>query len=589
MNRGRKLPVAALLALLLALGAWLRLRGLAYGLPAVYNMDEVAIMSRTLALSTSGLNPGNFLYPSLYFYVLFGWIGLVFVAAWLTGSVASLQAFATAFFVDPSLIYLSGRLFTAALGTATLAAVFALGRRLHGTGAGLAACAFLAVAPIAVQDAHYVKHDVPVTLLVTLAQVMMVAAVAPHRPSDGLRALLWAAVLTGLAWSTHYYTVFLAVPLLLAALWAPTPAGSWAAGRPVRRSLVACAIAIACFVAGSPFLLANWETALRDIAANRAIVINRADTVQGGWAEGAARYAGMLWTMAMGWPVVALAIGGAAVLGRRAGRLLVLVLAFPVLFFWFIGGTVVATRYLNPVLPTLAALAGVAAVFPASRVGATSRPVAARWALVLIVLLAASPGLVAAWRLGAFFRQDDTRSLALAYFERHVPPGATVLIQPYSVPLRQSREGLREALTRHLGDPASASIKFQHQLALNPYPAPAYRLLWLGEGGLDVDKIYLAPPLLAQAPLSSLRRHDVEYVVLKRYNAADPATAPLEAALGREAERLATFSPYPSGMTSQSRQQVPPFLHNTDARLDPRLERPGPIVDIWRIPAATAR
>jgi hypothetical protein len=28
---------------------------------------------------------------------------------------------------------------------------------------------------------------------------------------------------------------------------------------------------------------------------------------------------------------------------------------------------------------------------------------------------------------------------------------------------------------------------------------------------------------------------------------------------------------------------VAPFLHNTDARLDSALERPGPVIEIWRI------
>ena len=58
---------------LLALG--LRVVGLQYGLPAVYNPDEVAIMSRALSFAKGTLNPHNFLYPTFYFYVLFAWVG----------------------------------------------------------------------------------------------------------------------------------------------------------------------------------------------------------------------------------------------------------------------------------------------------------------------------------------------------------------------------------------------------------------------------------------------------------------------------------------------------------------------------------
>ena len=59
----------------------LRMIGLRYGLPAVYNPDEVAIMSRALAFARGDLNPHNFLYPTLYFYVLFAWEGLAAIAA----------------------------------------------------------------------------------------------------------------------------------------------------------------------------------------------------------------------------------------------------------------------------------------------------------------------------------------------------------------------------------------------------------------------------------------------------------------------------------------------------------------------------
>ncbi len=70
----------AALAAILALAAVLRIRGISFGLPAIYNPDEIAIMSRALGLAGGDPNPHNFLYPTLYFYVLFAWEGLYFVA-----------------------------------------------------------------------------------------------------------------------------------------------------------------------------------------------------------------------------------------------------------------------------------------------------------------------------------------------------------------------------------------------------------------------------------------------------------------------------------------------------------------------------
>ena len=99
----------AALAAILALAAVLRIRGISFGLPAIYNPDEIAIMSRALGFAGGDPNPHNFLYPTLYFYALFAWEGLYFVAGRLICAIPSLSAFEQSFFLDPTGIYLSGR------------------------------------------------------------------------------------------------------------------------------------------------------------------------------------------------------------------------------------------------------------------------------------------------------------------------------------------------------------------------------------------------------------------------------------------------------------------------------------------------
>jgi hypothetical protein len=177
----------------------------------------------------------------------------------------------------------------------------------------------------------------------------------------------------------------------------------------------------------------------------------------------------------------------------------------------------------------------------------------------------------------------DTRSEAREWFEQRVPAGASVLVQPYSVQLRPSRAALSEALTQHLGSPERATVRFQRELALDPYPAPAYRVLYLGTGGLDVDKIYLAPSAFDAGDLGLLRAAGITYVVLKQYNEPDPSTVGLRAALRRTGHLEAQFSPYRDEASAAQRAATAPFLHNTDARIAPALERPGPIIEIWNV------
>ena len=594
--------VVGALAMIVALGLALRLAGVRYGLPAVYNPDEAAIMSRALAFAKGDLNPHNFLYPSLFFYLLFGWIGAAFVAARLVGLVASLQAFQAQFFLDPSAIYLTGRILTVLCGTVTILLVYRLAARLSGRSAGVVAALFIAVAPFHVRDSHYVKHDIPATLAIVACSLAIVRLWQERR---AVRAWL-PALLFGLACSIHYYAVFLVLPLTIV-LVATTRTRGWIA---VVRRLAGSALAsAAAFFLTSPFILVEPVTAWRDITANRQIVVDRAIETGGGWFAGADSYVRMLWLDATGWPVAILAAAGAAWLAVRSPLDALLLLSFPLAFLAFIVNTVPASRYLNPVLPFVSVLAA-CAVIALSRVTAAGfarwrservplqraadRPAAGLhgrasscWAHAVIVALAASaalPGLTSSLRAGLFFRQADTRTLAQRFIEREIPAGSTILLQPYSVPLRQSRESLVESLRKNLGSLDRTPTKFALQLALTPYPGPAYRLIFLGEGGLDAEKIYVTYRAFGPAGgLDPLRVLGVQYVALKRYNRPDPATRPFLGALSAGARRIAVFSPYRANVPAEVRSAVEPFLHNTDARIEAALERPGPVIEIWKV------
>lgn len=569
---------------IVVVAAALRSIGSGYGLPHVYNPDEVAIMSRALGFARGDLNPHNFLYPTLYFYVLFAWEGAWFVVGRLGGVYASLQAFETSFFVDPSAIYLAGRALSMVTGVATVIVTWRLGTRLFGRLAGVSAAMLLAVAPLAVRDAHYVKHDVPVTLLIMLVHLWLAglvidqtAAATPTSLSRAAQERGWAGVgvVAGLAMSTHYYAIFVAVPIAIAACLPARDGEPWSP-RIVRLGTAGLATAVA-FFAASPFLAIEPGTAIRDIVANREIVMDRVTTHDGLFGS-LGFYTTWLAQDAVGTLTFTLAVAGAVATAAAGARRAIVAFAFPVAFLLFIANTFPASRYLNPLLPFIALLAGACCAWLGSRQRVW------RSAATLLLVAATTEAAMASWKADLFFRQTDTRTLALAWIEQHLPAGTSVLVQPYSVPMRPSKAGLEEALTAHLGSPDRATIKFRKQLDLQPYPSPAYRTIFLGTGGLDVDKIYLDPARIdAARGLDPVRALAVTHVVLKRYNAPDPATEALVAALERGGHKIASFTPYAGGAEMAKRQAVAPFLHNTDARIDPALERPGPPLEIWTI------
>jgi hypothetical protein len=553
----------------------LRLSAIGYGLPAVFNPDETPILNRALAFAKGDPNPHNFLYPSLYFYALFLWESAFFLVGRVLGVFDSLAAFQQEFFTNPSRLFLAGRAMSAVCGTATVAALYYFGRRLYGNATGLAAAAFLAVAPIAVRDAHYIKLDVPVTLMVVLAHVVFARIVVDPAAAARMKTWLLAGFLAGLAVSTHYYVAFIAVSLAGVAVADLTRSRRW---QESARLLTAGGAAAAVgFFVGTPFLLFEPQIATRDITAVREIDVDRA-LVSGAFSA-VGPYARILLTDAVGWPVcLAAAVGGvwAIVTDWRRGLLLV---SFTLAFLAFVANTVPQSRYLNVVLPFMALAAAFTIVGVTQRLGRVGP-----FATAAVIALAAAPGLLGSIRTDRFFKQADTRALARDFIEERIPAGASFLVQPYSAPLRPSREGLIEALRANLGSESHASIKYQLMLGLDPYPSPAYRLIYLGDGGYDAEKIYVSPRAFSDGVgLKPLRNLSIDYVVLKDPHAASPVFKPLVSALDREGRRVAEFMPYRSDVGMARRLSVAPFHHNTAARIDPALERPGPGLVIWSI------
>ena len=461
------------------------------------------------------------------------------------------------------------------VGVGTVPALYAFGRRLYDNPTGLIGAAFLAVAPVAVRDAHYVKLDVPVAFFVVLTHLVVARIVTDAAAAERPRSWLLAGLCAGLTVSTHYYAAFIVLPIAVAALLEGRRSGQW--GRAFRLLALAAGASIVGFIVGTPFFFVEPQTALRDLVAVREIDIDRAVEATGAFTS-FARYADILFWDAVGWPVCLLAAIGfiwAIVSDTRRGLVLG---TFTAAFLVFVSNTVPMSRYLNVILPFMG-LAAAYAIVRISRAAGTRAPAAAAG----LTILAMTPGLITSAKTDVFFRQADTRTIARQYIEANVPAGASFLVQPYSAPLRRTHEALVEALRANLGSEREASIKFQLMLATPP-PAPAYRLIYLGNGGEDPDKIYVSPNIFdASTGLSPLRTLGVEYVILKTGNVPNPGLEGLQSALEQTGRKIATFTPYRADATNEERRTVPPYLHNTAARIDPALERPGPGLEIWDI------
>ncbi|MFP5362447.1 MAG: glycosyltransferase family 39 protein [Thermoleophilia bacterium] len=114
------------------------------------------------------------------------------------------------------------RSLSALLGTATVALVWALGRRIGGGDrAAFAAAALVAVNPMLVWFSQEARAYALVALLTTLSALLWLRAL--ERPQAAGRLLAWGAA-AALALATHYYAAFLVAPQ---ALWLALRVPGW--------------------------------------------------------------------------------------------------------------------------------------------------------------------------------------------------------------------------------------------------------------------------------------------------------------------------------------------------------------------------
>jgi mannosyltransferase len=101
------------------------------------------------------------------------------------------------------------RSLSALLGTTTIAVAWALGRRLGGARAALAAAALVACNPMLVWFSQEARGYALLALLGAVSALLWLRAL--EQPSATGRQVAWGAV-AALALATHYYAVFLVVP-----------------------------------------------------------------------------------------------------------------------------------------------------------------------------------------------------------------------------------------------------------------------------------------------------------------------------------------------------------------------------------------
>jgi len=338
------------LAGLLLAAAVVRLWSIDFGLPLLHaRPDERTLMAIAVQFGSGDLNPHFFHYPSLYPYLLFACYGAYYVLGRSVGVFTSLAQFTALYDFEPGAFLLIGRVLAALLGVATVYFTARLAESLFDRRRALLAAALLGFTFLHVRDSHFATSDVPMTLFITDTITFIVRTLERGRNVDYLLAGLFA----GLAASTKYAGVFLVFPMF----WAHA-ADLPGRGREQLRAffdLKLCGFLAAlggAFLAATPFALLDFPTFWRDLTSESAHLVEGHHVDLGlGWIHHATV---SLW-YGMGWPLWLVALAGFVQLIRGNRRDGVLLAAFPVAYFLFMGrGQTVFARYAIPLLPFLA-------------------------------------------------------------------------------------------------------------------------------------------------------------------------------------------------------------------------------------------
>lgn len=419
------------LAIILAFALAIRLHGIGFGLPSLYDPDEPIFMVLALKLlKDQTLNPGWFGHPGTTTIYLVALIDLAVLGTGLaTGQFGSVRDFAMAAYANPGLLFIPARVAMALFGVGCVWLTWAIGKRLFGATAGLIAAGLLAINSLHVMWSQVIRTDVMASFFMLASLLFSIRAAQRGRLVDYVAG----GCFVGIAIATKWPSAIVGVGLIGAALF-----GWRAERRPLSveaRHLAAglAGIGVALFLA-SPYIFLDWQTVLSNVGGEVTPRHHLAQTGEGFLYNLRWYLLGQL-APSMGLVGLVLAGAGAGLAWWRKPvarwTLLPVTAAFVALIC---SQHLVWSRWLIPGIPLLCLLVSVP-------VEAAGRGLAARFGsyrLLVTAIVAAAVAVpsVASLRDKVRERQVDTRALAASWAAAHIPAGSTVVLENLELRLR---------------------------------------------------------------------------------------------------------------------------------------------------------
>ena len=403
----RKIRYLVLITVVLAVVV--RLWGIDYGLPqfSCEGGNETYVISHANdMLKNMDFNPHNFIYPTLYTYMLV----LLF---WCCNAVRHVMDLGLCSYAD---LFLMGRVVTALFGGLSVLLVYLIGSRFYDKKIGLVGSIFLALAYLHIRDSHFATPDVPVAFFILLSLLFIHKIMLYGRTKD----YAIAGLISGLAAAVKYPALALAAPIMAAhILRDDLRAGALKQKITDVKLYLCCLFILAGFFAGCPFCLFDSFTFLKDAgwqALSIGAIGHKAPALflRSGWVV----YP-QIFAYGVGFVSTTLSIIGICALLYKHEKKDLFLLSFPVSYFIIIGRlNLPLPRYSMSLLPFLALFAAFGVYVAADKM----KSVRLRNAVLAVLIAAVS--LECALKLTAYFKllsETDTRIQVVEWVNGNLP------------------------------------------------------------------------------------------------------------------------------------------------------------------------
>ncbi len=512
---------------IVAIGLFLRIWGINFGLPYQFHQDEPIIVNHALAYGTGDLNPHFFIIPPLASYVLFGFYILYFFIGSICGIFRGVEQFSLSFFRDPTPFYIIGRVILGVLSsTLSVYLSYKLALKFFSKKVALYASIVMGVTFLNVINAHYAYTDNLLVLFVILAYISMTRLIGDRRRYD----YVLTGIIVGLAVATKYNALLLVAPFLIAHITGRVKEGR--AGFIDLNVLIFAGMAVLTFIVCNPYSILDARFFLESLT----------HRIRGGYRGIGYHLTYSLFEGAGPAPVVLGIIGLAGFL-KKDFRKAIFFISFPAIFYvHLVFKSQPFPRYALPIIPFLAIGLSFLLFGLYERVKAKALKIAIIAASLAMII----PTTIKSIKADMLFADKDTRIEAKKWIEKNIWPGARIALAHtfFSPPLEQMTEQLKEKEGIISGQPELKNLKSRKlELLIKGRKAPnTYQVYYL-RGDNEAPGQFLNFWPVIENSMNDLRENDIDYVV---FNNMDPSEAVKELykEVGSVFKPVAVFSPY---------------------------------------------